>query len=163
MHTLIERARVERARIDAAAAAEERAQRDQEQDRQIQMTREALATLFGIHPEQMDDTRGQWAGVMAEGMRFVGYVNGRAMHVRLIFPCPDCGELVTSGKIESLYSLAEVVDAIAAGRRASWGRPTWMEPGHECPARTGTPMSESAPAGLGEQLVTLIRQIAAEG
>lgn len=167
MSTLMGRARAERARIDAEAAAEEQAKRDQEEDRQIAMTREALAGLFDIHPENMTDVRGPWAGVVVapDGLRFTGHVNGRYGHVRLVAPCPDCGELHSSEKIGGLYNLAETLDLLESGERGYRGRPLWMEDGHACPARAArfdAPAQVSATPSTAELLEGLIRQIVAE-
>lgn len=167
MSTLIDRARAERARIDAEIAAEERVKRDQEEDREIAQAREALAGLFDIHPENMTDVRGPWAGVTVspEGLRFTGRVSGSYGHVRLIAPCPDCGELYCSEKIGGLYNLAETLEQLESGARGYRGRPLWMGDGHECPARAArfdAPAQVSGTPSTAELLEGLIRQIVAE-
>ena len=132
---LIEQARLKRAQVDEEIAAREAKEREERELAQIEAARNALTKLFGIPASAMTEVRGEWAGVEAEGMRF-GCANYQQhwAYVRLIAPCPGCGELLSSQRIESLYDLAVVVDRIEQGTRYASGRPTWLEFSHDCPA-----------------------------
>jgi hypothetical protein len=108
MSDLIARAFAEKAQIDAEVAENHAREKAEAAKEMLAATREALAYLFGVTPSEMVDESGDWSTVRVGDLRFAGHFNGAASWVRLVLPCPDCGELKSTDRITSLYDLAEV-------------------------------------------------------
>jgi hypothetical protein len=163
MSDLIARAFAEKAQIDAEVAENHAREKAEAAKEMLAATREALAYLFGVTPSEMVDESGDWSTVRVGDLRFAGHFNGAASWVRLVLPCPDCGELKSTDRITSLYDLAEVIEQVRSGKRYGYNdRPVWMWAEHDCSARVAMPAPAPAPFSVEQRLVALIREIVNE-